>query len=192
MTVQYSCRACERSRAARIYAPRLRGCSLLKVIPDSSAQILLSAHLKFHSALVNSLHAPSNLKEGAIPDVASVWPVCLLFEIYYKLHLSTNYLLEGIHESVWTCACPRLVESGIGTELERNGTIALAFGLKPVPRSNYISHAPLLARAALRSALGSAHMPCTADNAIAMLFRKQSYTTLFFLGFTSNRPIQSF
>ena len=55
--------------------------------------------------------------------------------VFYKLYLSTNDLwcrltLEGTHESVWTCACPRLMESGIGTELERNRTIALAFGLK--------------------------------------------------------------
>ena len=35
------------------------------------------------------------------------------------------------------------MESGIGTKLERNGTIALAFGLKPVLRSDYISHAQL-------------------------------------------------
>ena len=66
-----------------------------------------------------------------------------------------NDLLEGTCESVWTCACPRLVESGIGMELERNGTIALAFGLKPTLRSDYILHAPLLARSLLRSA----HMP---------------------------------
>ena len=94
---------------------------LLKIIPDSSAQRPLSAHLKF-----NSLH-----EEGAIPDVAPIWPVCLLFEIFYKLHLSTNDLLEGTRESVWTCACPRLVESSIRAELEWNGTIALAFGLAP-------------------------------------------------------------
>ena len=84
----------------------------LKVIPDSSAQRPLSAHLKFHS-----LHARSNLKDGAIPDVAPIWPVCLLFKIFYKLHLSTNDLLEGTCESAWTVACPRLVESGIGAEL---------------------------------------------------------------------------
>ena len=41
----------------------------LKVIPDSSAQTPHSAHLKFHSALVKLLHAHTNLKEGAIPDV---------------------------------------------------------------------------------------------------------------------------
>ena len=60
----------------------------------------------------------------------------------------SNDLLEGTRESVWTCACPRLVESGIRAELERNGTIALAFGLKPALRSDYISHAPLPARSA--------------------------------------------
>ena len=74
------------------------------------------------------------------------------FEIFYKLHLSTNDLLEGTRESVWTCACPRFEESGIGAELERNRTIALAFGLKPALRFNYISHASLPAP--------SAHMPC--------------------------------
>ena len=42
-----------------------------------------------------------------------------------------------------------LVESGIGTELERNWTVALAFGLKPALRSDYISYATL-----------PAHMPC--------------------------------
>ena len=62
----------------------------LHVIPHSSAQSPLSAHLKFHSAPVKSLHARSHLKEGAIPDVAPIWPVCFLFEIFYKLHLSTN------------------------------------------------------------------------------------------------------
>ena len=51
-----------------------------------------------------------------------------------------------------TCACPRLVERGIGTDLERNGTIALAFGLKPDLRSDYILHAPLPARSAPHSA----------------------------------------
>ena len=76
----------------------------LKVTPDSSAQRPLSAHLKIHSALVKSLHADPNLKEGAIPDVAPIWPVCMLFEIFYKLHLSTNDLwfrltLEGTRES---------------------------------------------------------------------------------------------
>ena len=112
---------------------------------------------------MKSLHACSNLKEGAIPDVAPIWPVCLLFEIFYELHLSTNGLwcrLEGTRVSVWTCVCPRLVESGVGTELERNVIIALAFGLKPTLRSNYISHALLPARLPARSALRSAHMPC--------------------------------
>ena len=71
----------------------------LKVIPDHSAQRPLSAHLKFHSAPVKSLHARSNLKEGAIPDVAPIWAVCLLFGIFHKLHLSTNNLLEGTCES---------------------------------------------------------------------------------------------
>ena len=55
----------------------------------SSAQRPLSAHLKFHSAPVKSLHALSDLKERAIPDVAPIWPVCLLFDT---------------RESVWTCA----------------------------------------------------------------------------------------
>ena len=44
----------------------------LNVIPDSSAQRPLSAHLKFHSAPVKLLHAHSHLKEGAIPDVAPI------------------------------------------------------------------------------------------------------------------------
>ena len=39
----------------------------LKIIPDSSAQRPRSAHLKFHSAPVKSLHARSNLKEGSEP-----------------------------------------------------------------------------------------------------------------------------
>ena len=43
----------------------------LKVIPDSSAQRPLSAHLKFNSAPVKSLHACSDLKEGAIPGVST-------------------------------------------------------------------------------------------------------------------------
>ena len=69
-----------------------------------------------------------------------------------------NDLLESTRESVWTCACPRLVESGIRAELERNGTITLAFGLKPALRSDYISHTPLPARSELRShALVSSH-----------------------------------
>ena len=56
---------------------------------------------------------------------------------------------------MWTCACPRPVESAIGMELERNRTIALAFRLKPALCSDYISHSPLPAR----SVLCSAHMP---------------------------------
>ena len=54
------------------------------------------------------------------------------------------------HESVWTCACPRLVESSIGTVLEQN---ALTFGLKPALRSDYILYAllPCSLRAPLRS-----------------------------------------
>ena len=101
----------------RCFAPSL------KIIPDSSPQRPLSTHLKFHSAQVKSLHARSDLKAGAVPDVAPIWPVRLLFKIFYKLHLSMNDLwcrltLEGTHEPVWTCACPRRVESGIGTELE--------------------------------------------------------------------------
>ena len=47
----------------RCFAPSLR------FIPDSSTRRPLSTHLKFHSAPVKSLHARSNLKEGAIPDV---------------------------------------------------------------------------------------------------------------------------
>ena len=34
------------------------------------------------------------------------------------------------------------MDSSIGVELERNGTIALAFGLKPDLRSDYILHPP--------------------------------------------------
>ena len=110
-------RACERSWAARIFAPRLCGCLLLrsiapslKVIPDSSAQIPLSAHLKFHSAPVKSLHARSNLKEGAISDVAPIWPVCLLFDIFYKLHFSTNDPWWNHRSGLWinTCSVHRL------------------------------------------------------------------------------------
>ena len=86
-----------------------------------------------------SLHRSKSYQTALPKDRSSpIWPVCLLFEIIYKLHLSTNDLLEGTRESVWTCACPRLVESGIGAELERNGTISLAFGLKPALRSDYI------------------------------------------------------
>ncbi len=65
--LMYICtRACERSWAVRIPAPRSRGCSL----PRSTAQsytrplrsIPLPAHLQFHPAPVKSLHARSNLK----------------------------------------------------------------------------------------------------------------------------------
>ena len=88
-----------RSPLTWVFAPSLH-CSKLY----QTAQTPLSTHLKFHSALVKLLHARSNLKEGAIPDVARIWPVCLLFEIFYKLHLSMNDLwyrltLEGTHES---------------------------------------------------------------------------------------------
>ena len=78
---------------------------LSRVIRDSSTQRPLSAHLKFQSAPVKTLHACSNLKEGAIPDIAPIWPVCLLYiPIFYKLHLSANDLwcrltLEGTRES---------------------------------------------------------------------------------------------
>ncbi len=61
-----SSRACERSWAVRIPAPRSRGC----LLPRSTAQsytrplrsIPLPAHLQFHPAPVKSLHARSNLK----------------------------------------------------------------------------------------------------------------------------------
>ena len=133
---------------ARISAPRLCGCSLLLFIAQSYTRQLRSPKISFSSGEI----APRSLKfkrgSNSWHYTFTLWPVCLLFEIFYKLHISTNDLwcrltLEGTRESVWTCACPRLMESGMGMELERNGTIALAFGLKPALRSNYISHTPL-------------------------------------------------
>ena len=57
-----------------VFAPSLHRsiAPSLKIIPDSSAQRPLSVHLKFHSAPVKSLHALSDLKEGAIPDCAPI------------------------------------------------------------------------------------------------------------------------
>ena len=90
-------------------------------------------------------------------------PACFS-KYFYELHLSTNDLwcrltLEGTRESVWTCACPRLMESGIEKKLERNGTIALAFWLKPALCSDYILHAPVPPH--------SAYIPCNEASSIA-------------------------
>ena len=153
----------------RCFAPSL------KVIPDSSAHRPLPAHLKFHSAPVKSLHACSNSWEAAIPNVfhrislghtarcGLNWhAVALLlgrepvdwnpFQFVKNGRLfwavtSSSFCVLSVWASGWPCTA-----SGIGTELERNGTIALAFGLKPALRSDCISHAPLPARSAL--------MPC--------------------------------
>ena len=116
-------RGCDQSMWAELSGENLR--SIASTQTDRSAQRPLAAHLKLHSAPVKSLHARSNLKEGAVPDVAPVWPVCLLFEIFYKLHLWTNDLLEGKRESVWTRACPRLVESGTGAKRNHRSALRL-------------------------------------------------------------------
>ncbi len=71
-------RACERSWAVRISAPRSRGCSL----PCSTAQsrtrslrsIPLPAHLQFHPAPEKSLHARSNLKLLCMPKTCRFQP----------------------------------------------------------------------------------------------------------------------
>ncbi len=59
-------RACERSWAVRIPAPRSRGCSLPRSTAQSRSRprrsIPLPAHLQFQPAPVKSLHARSNLK----------------------------------------------------------------------------------------------------------------------------------
>ena len=124
-------RARERSWAARISAPRLRGCSLLRsiAIPYSSAQRPLSAHLKIS-------FAPRSLKfKRGSNSWRCTYMTCLLA---FRNILQTPSLNEWPPwRHTW--------------ELERNGTIALAFVLKPALRSDYISHAPLPAR--------SAHMP---------------------------------
>ena len=69
-------RACERAERQEFPLPTYVGvrwfAPSLKVIPDSAVQRLLSAHLKFNSAPLKLLHARSNLKEGAIPDIAPI------------------------------------------------------------------------------------------------------------------------
>ena len=143
-------RACERSWAARISAPRLSGCSLLCTTAQSytrrSPQRPLCAYRKFHSARLLKFKRGSN-------SWRCTYMTCLLAlrNILQTPSLNEWPLMEANpwrHTWVWTCAC---VQSGIGTELERNGTIALSFGLKPALRSDYISHAPPTARSALRS-----------------------------------------
>ncbi len=64
-------RACERSWAVRISAPRSRGCSLPRSTAQSRTRSLCSiplpAHLQFHPAPEKSLHARSNLKLLCMP-----------------------------------------------------------------------------------------------------------------------------
>ena len=108
-----------RAWAARISAPRLLGCSLLRSIAQNYiAQSPHSTHLKFHSA-------PS-----------------------YKLRLSTNDVwcrltLEGTRESVWTCARGERYRNGTGAKRNHRS----GFWIKT--RSDYISHAPLRSHALL-------------------------------------------
>ncbi len=64
-------RACERSWAVRISAPRSRGCSL----PPLHRSISLPAHLQFHPTPVKSLHARSNLKFLCMPNTCRFWRV---------------------------------------------------------------------------------------------------------------------
>ncbi len=71
-------RACERSWAVRISAPRSRGCSLPRSTAQSRTRSLrsipLPAHLQFHPAPVKSLHARSNLKLLCMPKTCRFQP----------------------------------------------------------------------------------------------------------------------
>ncbi len=71
-------RACERSWAVRISAPRSRGCSLPHSPAQSHSRPLrsfpLPAHLQFHPAPVKSLHARSHLKFLCIPNTCRFQP----------------------------------------------------------------------------------------------------------------------
>ena len=126
----------------------------LKVIPDSSAQRPLSSHLKFHSAL-RSLKFKRGSNSWCFPPNYTArcglnwWAVALLLERACRLKpfqfvknsrlfwavTSSSFCVLSVWASGWPCTA-----SGIGTELERNGTIALAFGLKPAMRSDHILH----------------------------------------------------
>ena len=125
----------------------------LKVIPDSSVQWQLSAHLKSHSAPVKSLHTRSNLKEGAIPT----WPVCLLFKIFYKLYLLMNdfwyrLTLEGTRE----CGLVHALDSWRAV-LEQNLS-------ETEPSLRPLDYSPLCAPTIFCMlpplSLRSAHVPC--------------------------------
>ncbi len=71
-------RACERSWAVRISAPRSRGCSLPRSTAQSRTRSLrsipLPAHLQFHPAPEKSLHARSNLKLLCMPKTCRFQP----------------------------------------------------------------------------------------------------------------------
>ncbi len=71
-------RACERSWAVRIPAPRSRGCSLPRSTAQSYSRPLrsfpLPAHLQFHPAPVKSLHARSHLKFLCMPNTCRFQP----------------------------------------------------------------------------------------------------------------------
>ena len=142
-------------RAARIFSPRLRGCSLLRSIAQNDTRQLCSK-TALRSPEISFAPCSLKFKRGSNSWRCTYMTCLLAFRNILQMNdLRCRLTLEGTRASVWICAWPRLVESGIGAEQEQNGTITLAFGLKPALRSHYISHAPLPACAALRSA----HMP---------------------------------
>ncbi len=114
-------RACERSWAVRIPAPRSRGCSLPPLHCSKSHQNapLNPAHLQFHPTPVKSLHARSNLKFLCMPntchfqpkpyawDTLSVWRTWSGFVAWLLRKKSASLLFcRGAAVAVWLDRAP--------------------------------------------------------------------------------------
>ncbi len=117
-------RACERSWAVRISAPRSRGCSLPRSTAQSRTRSLrsipLPAHLQFHPAPVKSLHARSNLKLLCMPktcrfqpkpyasDTLSAWQTWSGFVAWLLRKKSASLLFYSVVDT-WYARIPQAV-----------------------------------------------------------------------------------
>ncbi len=123
-TLHFQSRACERSWAVRISAPRSRGCSLPRSTTQSRTRslrsILLPAHLQFHPAPVKSLHARSNLKLLCMPktcrfqpkpyawDTLSAWQTWSRFVAWLLRKKSASLLFYSVVDT-WYARIPQEV-----------------------------------------------------------------------------------
>ncbi len=115
-------RACERSWAVRIPAPRSRGCSLPRSTAQSHSRPLrsipLPAHLQFHPAPVKSLHARSNIKFLCMPntyrfqpkpyawDTLSAWRTWSGFVAWVLRKNPLHFYCRGATVAVWLDRAP--------------------------------------------------------------------------------------